>query len=99
MYTAHFSFLSAKDLDSISQLDRFKNFVKSKKNEIEAYNRKTEANTDTEREKINIYPRAQITLQFAEKWRRFHKRIFNFNHQKCKQGVSNSEKKCIDREC
>jgi miniconductance mechanosensitive channel len=39
------SFLSTKDLDNISQLDRFKNFVKNKKNEIEVYNRKTEANT------------------------------------------------------
>lgn len=38
-------FLSAKDLESISQLDRFKNFVKNKKNEIEVYNRQTEANT------------------------------------------------------
>ena len=38
-------FLNAKELESVSQLDRFKNFVENKKNEIEAYNKATKTNT------------------------------------------------------
>ena len=38
-------FLNREELESVSQLDRFKSFVENKKNEIEAHNKATEANT------------------------------------------------------
>ena len=38
-------FLNAKELDNVSELDRFKTFVENKKNEIEAYNKGTKTNT------------------------------------------------------
>lgn len=38
-------FLNAKELESVSQLDRFKTFVENKKNEIETYNKATKTNT------------------------------------------------------
>jgi miniconductance mechanosensitive channel len=38
-------FLNAKELESVSQLDRFKTFVENKKNEIENYNKATKTNT------------------------------------------------------
>jgi miniconductance mechanosensitive channel len=38
-------FLDAKELERVSQLDRFKNFVESKKDEIEAHNKATKVNT------------------------------------------------------
>ena len=53
-------------------------------------------NTDREGEKINIYPGS--STYSCKKGQQFHQRITNFNHEKCNQGVSNSEKNCIDRE-
>jgi miniconductance mechanosensitive channel len=38
-------FLNAKELENVSELDRFKTFVENKKNEIEAYNKGTKTNT------------------------------------------------------
>lgn len=38
-------FLNAQELESVSQLDRFKTFVENKKNEIENYNKATKTNT------------------------------------------------------
>ena len=38
-------FLNAKELESVSQLDRFKTFVENKKIEIETYNKATKTNT------------------------------------------------------
>jgi miniconductance mechanosensitive channel len=38
-------FLHAEELERVSQLDRFKNVVESKKDEIEAHNKATKANT------------------------------------------------------
>lgn len=48
------------------------------------------------REKINIYPRAQLI--FEAKKEKILIDLINFNYQSFNQGVTNSQIKCIDRE-